>query len=112
MAAIDARQHQIGLLGHDVVDGQDDAVGRGAGHGKPLVAQLIDAQRLGQGYAPPLGRLLGLGRDDPDVVRQGAGDLLKTRQALGLDAVVVGQKDTHQASFSPCGRRWLAKPDG
>ncbi|MNN60161.1 hypothetical protein D3C81_1753290 [compost metagenome] len=112
VAAIDARQHQIRLLGHQVVDRQDDAVGRRAGHGEALVAQLVDPQRLGQGDPPPLGRLLGLGRDDPDFVRQGASDLLKTFKAFRLDAVVIGEKDTHQASFSACGRRWLAQPDG
>ncbi|MNC68957.1 hypothetical protein D3C75_1196050 [compost metagenome] len=95
MTAIDARQHQIGFLGHQVVDRQDDAVGRRAGHGEALVAQLVHAKGLGQGDPPPLGRLLGLGRDHPDVVRQRASNLLKTFKAFRLNAIVIGEEDTH-----------------
>ena len=95
--AIDPRQHQIGPFGHQVVDRQHDAVGRRPGHGEAPVRYAVDPQRLGQGDAPPLARLLDRGRADPDVVRQRPGDPLQTRQPLGLDAVVIGQKNAHAA---------------
>jgi len=49
--------------------------------------------------------LVRLGRHDPDIVGKGAGDTLEDREALGVDAVVIGQENAHrypcpQAAFS------------
>jgi hypothetical protein len=43
--------------------------------------------------------LIKLGRDDPDVVAELRRDPLKGHQARGMDAVIVGDENTHYASI-------------
>ena len=42
-------------------------------------------------------RLFLVGRANPDIVGKTGGDAFEHREAGGVDAVVVGQQDAHQA---------------
>ena len=63
---------------------------------------LAHAQGLRQRQRMGKARLVGLGRDDPDVVGHASRDSLQDREPFGMDAVVVGQKDAHERA-SPFG---------
>ena len=97
-AAIDARQHEVGLGPLDqFAHPQHDAVGRGAGDGEAARIDGPHPHGIGERQGPRGARLFVFRGADPDVVRQLPGDPLQRRQALGMDSVVVGQQDSHAA---------------
>ena len=70
--------------------------------GVPLTAKrrsaiCAQAQRHGEGERMGGARLLGFRRDHPDIVGKRAGDLFRDGKARRVDAVVIGDKNAHQA---------------
>ena len=59
------------------------------------LADLAQAQRIVERERMRHAGLVGLRRDDPDVVGQLARDLLADLEARRVDAVVVGDEDAH-----------------
>ncbi len=59
------------------------------------LVELAHPQRLGQGQRMGETRLVGFRRHHPHIVGQGARDPLQHLQSLGVDAVIVGQKNAH-----------------
>ncbi|VDC49278.1 hypothetical protein BREV_BREV_03539 [Brevundimonas mediterranea] len=98
MPPVHAGQHQVRPLRHQVVDRQDDAVGRRPRHREPPLAVPMHPQRLAQGDAPALGRLFDGGGAHPDVVAQRSRNPLKGFKTFRLDPVVVCQEDSHAIS--------------
>ena len=98
--AVDAREDQIGGRGHDGAERHHHRVGRRAGDGKTPLSELLQADRAGEGERMACARLL-LGRGaDPDIVGELACDVLQHLEAGGVDAVVIGEEDSHQVSGS------------
>jgi hypothetical protein len=113
LAAIDARQHQVRSRSVDqLLHGHRHAVGRRALDGEAARIDAAHADRVRQGQGPAGPRLLVLRRADPDVVRQGAGDALQALQALGVDAVVVGEEDAHLDLPSSLAGEGVSEADG
>ncbi len=96
-AAIDARQDQIGRrILHDHRQRQDHRIGRRADHLMMVPVDAAQPDRMGEGERAALARLL-LGRgDDGDVVGETPRDPLEQVDARRVDAVIVGDEDTHQ----------------
>ena len=59
------------------------------------IAELAHAQGLGEGERMRRAGLVGLRRNDPHVLADLIGDVLEHVEARRLDAVVIGDQDTH-----------------
>ena len=64
---------------------------------KRRCVMLPEPHRAVEGERMAGARLFLVGRADPDVVGKARGDPLEHREAGGVDAVVVGEQDAHQA---------------
>jgi hypothetical protein len=95
-AAVDAGKHQVGraILDH-VARAHDDAVGRRALDRKAALADLAQPQRIVERERVRDAGLVELRRDHPDVVGQRTADLDADVEPLRMDAVIVGDEDTH-----------------
>ncbi|MNT51811.1 hypothetical protein D3C72_1887970 [compost metagenome] len=94
-ADVDARQDEIRLAIQHLAHGHDDAIRRRAPERKTLLGDLTQPQRFRQRQRMGETALIRLGRHHPDIVRNGPGDPLEDCKALGVDAIVVCQQDTH-----------------
>ena len=74
--------------------GQKHAVGRRAVHRELALAHLAHPQRPMQRQRMAGSRLLRLRRHDPDIVGQGAGDLLQHFQPWRMDSIIIRQQDS------------------
>ena len=74
-------------------------------HNTPLgspehLVVLLEADRAGEGQRMARARLLLIGSANPDIVGKAGSDAFEHGEAGGLDAVVVGEQDAHQAGES------------
>ena len=100
-AAIDAREHQVGLaVGNDVPRADDHAVGRRALDGEVARPDLAQPQRIIERERMRHAGLVGLRRHHPDVIGQSAGDLFEHLEPAGMHAVVIGDENAHGARIS------------
>ena len=100
LAAVDARKDEIGrMVGHDFPDPHDDAVGRRAFQGEMARPDFPQPQRVAEGERMGDARLVVLGRDDGHVVRKLARDQFEELEPRCVDAVVIGEQDSHGAGF-------------
>ena len=98
---VDARDHQIGLLRHDLKDAVQHSLGRSPAHGVDGPVLTVHGDRLGadnpvrgeRQAAPGAGGLL---------TRRGHGDVSQRRQRFrgcpqsgGLDSIVIRKKDLY-----------------
>ncbi len=83
----------------------DHAIGRRAAHREPALGDLAQPQRIVERQRVRHARLVVFRRDHPDIVGNGAGDLLAHVEPFRMDAVVIGDQDAHRYSNSPppCG---------
>src|SRR5690606_3830014 len=63
------------------------------------LVDLAHAQRFGQRERVRETGLVGFWCDDPDIIRQGAGDALQNLKTLGMNSVVIRQQDAHNSPF-------------
>jgi hypothetical protein len=61
-----------------------------------LMAMFANAHRLAQCQRVTRARIFIGGRHDPDIIAELAGNPFKNSQAGSIDAIVIGQKNTHQ----------------
>ena len=100
-AAIDAGQHQVGLaVGNDVPGADDHAIGRRALDGEVARPDLAQPQRIVERERMRYAGLVGLRCHHPDVVGQGAGDLLEHLEPARMHAVVIGDENAHRHPHS------------
>ena len=95
-AAIDAGEDEIGALAVEhVARAHDDAIGGRTAHGEAPLGDLAQPQRIVERQRMGDARLVVFRRDHPDIVGEGARDLLADVEALGVDAVIIGDQDAH-----------------
>src|SRR6516164_5434796 len=70
----------------------DNAVGGCSFDGEATLADLAQAQRIIERKRMRNTRLIELGRNHPDILRQGAGDLGARVEPLRMDAVIIGEE--------------------
>ena len=72
-------------------------------HREAAVVEAAQPDRIGQRQRMRRAGLLDFRRHDPYLLGEGAGDRLQRDQAVGMDAVVIGDQDG-QGRFSHRGR--------
>ena len=96
LAPVDAGQDQIRPLAvEDVAHPHDDAVGRRSLDGVTALVERAHAQRIVERERMRHAGLVEFRRHHPDIVGQRARDLGAGVEAGRVDAVVIGNQDTH-----------------
>jgi hypothetical protein len=87
------------MILQNVAAPHDDAIGRRAPDGKRPIVDLSHTQRFTQRQRMARAGVVHLRGDHPDIVGQRLGDPRQNRQTVGINAVVVRDKDAHAVSL-------------
>src|ERR1700733_3023306 len=100
LSAIDARKDKIWrMVSHDLPHPHDDAVRWRALQREMAWADFSQAKRVAKRQRMGDARLVVFRRDDRHVVRQLARDQFEELESSCMDAVVIGEKDSHRRTF-------------